>query len=109
MLNHANASEHQLDSILAKPAPSNFAATQAEANGLPRLRLAYLPKAVFCVPLVAQWLWLGARHRSMTLPSSMNPSIETGGLAGESEAECLALIGMEFADQIGPLAPHHRA
>jgi len=45
----------------------------------------------------------------MTLPSSMNPSIETGGLAGESEAECLALIGMEFADQIGPLAPHHRA
>jgi len=102
MLTDANATEPQFDSLLTEAMPSNAVATMLPANGLPRLRLAYLPKAVFCVPLVVQWLWLGARHRSLTLPSSMNPSIETGGLAGESKAECLALIGMEFADQIAP-------
>lgn len=57
-----------------------------------RLRIELMPKWLLCIPLVAQWFWLGARFRSLTLPSAINPGIETGGLAGESKSTCLALI-----------------
>ncbi len=66
------------------------------------LRIADLPKPVLCIPLVAQWLWLALRHRSLTLPSALNPQIETGGLAGETKSSCLAQIGPGFADWIAP-------
>lgn len=66
----------------------------------PRWRMEDLPKPVLCAPLVAQWLLLAARHRSLTLPSVVNPSIETGGLAGESKSACLAQIGDEFAPYV---------
>lgn len=56
-----------------------------------------LPKPILCIPLVMQWLWLGLRYRSLTLPSVVNPAIETGGLAGESKHACLARIGPEYA------------
>ncbi|WEQ50928.1 hypothetical protein LV478_01620 (plasmid) [Komagataeibacter oboediens] len=56
-----------------------------------------LPKPVLCIPLVLQWLWLGLRYRSLTLPSVVNPAIETGGLAGESKAACLARISPDHA------------
>jgi len=57
-----------------------------------------LPKALLCVPLVAQWLWLGLRHGSLTLPSVVNPAIATGGLAGESKLAYLERIGVEHAN-----------
>ena len=53
-----------------------------------------------CIPLVVQWLWLAARYRSLTLPSALNPAIETGGLAGESKAACLAQIGAAFSGSV---------
>ena len=62
-----------------------------------RLHIETLPKWLLCIPLVAQWFWLGARFGSLTLPSAVNPGIETGGLAGESKAACLALIPGRFA------------
>ncbi len=62
-----------------------------------RLRIEILPKWLLCVPLVIQWFWLGARFGSLTLPSTVNPGIETGGLAGESKTACLALIPDRFA------------
>ena len=52
-----------------------------------------LPKFWLCVPLVLQWFFLALRYRSLTLPSVVNASIETGGLAGESKRACLDLIG----------------
>ena len=55
-----------------------------------------LPKWLLCVPLVAQWFALGLRHGSLTLPSVVNPGIETGGLVGESKLACLRLIGDAF-------------
>ncbi|MGI4953156.1 MAG: hypothetical protein ACRYGM_15235 [Janthinobacterium lividum] len=61
------------------------------------LRIEQLPKALLCVPLVLQWLWLSLRYRSLTLPSSLNPGIETGGLVGESKSGCLARIDEAFA------------
>ncbi len=59
-------------------------------------RIEQLPKPVLCIPLVLHWFYLGARYRSLTLPSCLNPRIETGGLAGESKSACLAQIGAAF-------------
>ena len=52
-----------------------------------------IPPLLFYVPLAVQWLALGLRHRSLTLPTAANPSIEAGGLLGESKIRCLDLIG----------------
>ena len=48
---------------------------------------------LFYVPLVAQWLWLGVRYRSFTLPTVANPLIEAGGLLGESKFEYFRQAG----------------
>jgi hypothetical protein len=68
------------------------------AGGAPGrgLRIEQLPKALLCIPLVLHWMILAARYRSLTLPSCLNPRIETGGLAGESKSACLSQIGGEF-------------
>ncbi|MEO8276322.1 MAG: hypothetical protein ABI639_08885 [Thermoanaerobaculia bacterium] len=52
-----------------------------------------LPKWLNLVPMVAQWLWLGLRHRSLTLPSTVNPGITSGGLVGEGKQEYFAAMG----------------
>lgn len=61
-----------------------------------KFRIEQLPKWLLCIPLILHWFWLGVRWRSLTLPSAANPGIEGGGLAGESKAACLALIGQRF-------------
>ncbi len=66
------------------------------------LRIEQLPKSLLCIPLVLHWFYLGARYRSLTLPSCLNPRIETGGLAGESKSACLAQVGEDFAPWIAP-------
>lgn len=55
-----------------------------------------LPKWLNLVPMVAQWLWLGLRHGSVTLPSSANPNITAGGLVGDTKSE--------YFDCMGPMA-----
>ena len=74
------------------------------ACGSPRrsLRIEQLPKPMLCIPLVLHWLYLAARYRSLTLPSCMNPRIETGGLVGESKSACLSQIDNAFAPWIAP-------
>ena len=52
-----------------------------------------LPKWVNLVPIVAQWLWLAIRYRSITLPSCCNPAITSGGLVGEGKMEYFATMG----------------
>ena len=52
-----------------------------------------LPKWLFVVPMVLQWLLLGLRHRSLTLPTAANPGIPTGGLVGEGKIDYLATMG----------------
>ncbi len=52
-----------------------------------------LPKWLNLVPIVAQWVWLSLRHRSVTLPSSANPQITTGGMVGEGKMEYLEIMG----------------
>ena len=47
--------------------------------------LAYLPVAPYI-------LWLGAKHRSLTLFTATNPGIPSGGFAGESKSAILASL-----------------
>lgn len=51
------------------------------------------PKWLLCIPLVAQWLYLSARYKSLTLPTSANPNITAGGLVGEGKLEYFAGMG----------------
>jgi hypothetical protein len=59
-----------------------------------------LPKWLLFTPLTIQWFWLGARYGSVTLPSVVNPGIETGGLVGESKYAYLKLIAPRFRDRV---------
>lgn len=52
-----------------------------------------IPPLLFYIPLVLQWFALGIRYRSLSLPTAANPSIEAGGLLGESKIACMDLIG----------------
>lgn len=52
-----------------------------------------VPKWLNLVPMVTQWLWLGIRHGSVTLPSSANPQITAGGLVGDTKSEYFNCMG----------------
>ena len=52
-----------------------------------------MPKWIICIPLTVQWIWLALRYKSLTLPSSANPAITSGGLVGEGKLEYLAAMG----------------
>ena len=45
-----------------------------------------IPPALFYLPLVFNWIRLGIRHRSLTLPTAANPAIFNGGMWGESKS-----------------------
>jgi len=50
-----------------------------------------IPMVLYYVPLVAQWFWLALKYRGLTVPTTANPLIESGGLMGESKAACMAM------------------
>jgi len=45
-----------------------------------------IPPFLFYLPLVFNWIRLGLRHGSLTLPTAANPNIFTGGMWGESKS-----------------------
>ncbi len=45
-----------------------------------------IPPALFYLPLVLNWIRLGLKHRSLTLPTAANPTIFTGGMWGETKS-----------------------
>lgn len=63
-----------------------------------------IPKWLNCVPLVAQWLWLGLRYRSFTLPTCVNPGITAGGLVGEGKLEYFNRMGDVAREATAPWA-----
>lgn len=83
-------STHQL--LDGKPALARPAAENADYAIAPIERL---PKWLLCLPIGLQLFWLGAKYRSITLPSVLNPSIENGGLVGESKYSYLRVVGLE--------------
>lgn len=52
----------------------------------------YWPFAVVYVPVFVYWLWLSIKARSFFFFSASNPSIESGGLLGESKIDILDKI-----------------
>ena len=62
----------------------------------------FWPGWLFYAPIVAQWIWFGLRYGDMSLPTAANPTIETGGLCGESKSEILDLAGPHAKDWIAP-------
>lgn len=56
-------------------------------------RFEQLPKWLNLVPMVLQWIWLGLRHGSISLPSSANPGITSGGMVGDGKLEYFAAMG----------------
>jgi membrane protein DedA with SNARE-associated domain len=45
-----------------------------------------IPPALFYLPLVFNWIRLGLRHGSLTLPTAANPKIFSGGMWGETKS-----------------------
>ncbi|HWA40313.1 MAG TPA: VTT domain-containing protein, partial [Gemmatimonadales bacterium] len=56
-------------------------------------RWEYWPMWLFYPPVVLYVLWLGIRHRSLTLFTAADPGIPLGGVVGESKSAILAALG----------------
>jgi pimeloyl-ACP methyl ester carboxylesterase/membrane protein DedA with SNARE-associated domain len=54
------------------------------------VRWEYWPPFVFYAPVALYVLWLGIRHRGLTLFTAANPAIEAGGFINESKAAILS-------------------
>ncbi|HYF90264.1 DedA family protein [Azospirillum sp.] len=84
------------DALHANPTPRAIAlpGLPVVPAGAPTIGWAErIPPLLFYIPLVVQWFALGIRYRSLSLPTAANPSIEAGGLLGESKIACMDLIG----------------
>ncbi len=57
-----------------------------------------IPPLVFYAPLALNWIGLGLRYGSLSLPSAANPAIATGGMWGESKSS--------YFDEIAPAERH---
>jgi len=52
----------------------------------------FWPLPVFYAPIAAYVAWLALKHRSLTLPTAVNPAIPGGGFAGESKIDILRAL-----------------
>lgn len=77
--------------LLADSASSQFDDALTGSSHLSRIER--LPKWLILIPMVAQWIWLGIRYFSFTLPAATNPAITAGGLVGEGKAEYFGVMG----------------
>ena len=67
-----------------------------------------IPPLLFYFPIVVQWIALGLRYRSLTLPTIANPLIEAGGLWGESKSNLMGQISEEQSRWIAALVTVQR-
>jgi membrane protein DedA with SNARE-associated domain len=59
------------------------------------VRWEFWPAAAAYLPVIPYMLWLGIKHRGMTLFTVANPGIPTGGLLGESKSAILDHLSRE--------------
>ena len=64
------------------------------------LRWEFWPPALFYIPVVAKYLMLAIKYRSLTLPTLANPGMYLGGLIGESKFETLADLAVAHPDVV---------
>lgn len=62
----------------------------------------FWPWYLFYLPLAVQWAGLALRHRSVTLPTIVNPAMDMGGLCGEPKSEILSQLGREGTRWLAP-------
>lgn len=67
-----------------------------------------IPQSLFYVPLALNWIWLGIRHGSLTLPTAANPKIFTGGMWGESKSSYFDDVATEQSRWIAAFIVFHR-
>ena len=78
--------------------------------GLPKLDLAdkpfsrfeFWPAWFFYIPVGLYWLLLAIRYRSLSLPLLANPTIDLGGMVGESKTDILDLANEQVKECILP-------
>ena len=63
-------------------------------------RWEFWPPWVFYSPLVPYLLWLGLRHKSLTVFTAANPGIPGGGVVGESKWEILRGLGQAAPERV---------
>jgi membrane protein DedA with SNARE-associated domain len=68
----------------------------------------HIPNAILYIPVGLYYIFLGLRHRSLTLPSASNPNIETGGFMGESKASVMQMVGNDQQSWIAEFVTMHR-
>jgi len=66
----------------------------------PRALIERIPSWLVHLPLVAHWIVLAIKHRSLTLPSVANPAIPAGGMWGESKSKCLASVSGDMRESV---------
>ena len=101
-----------------KPARRGPTSRQRFAAAVARWRQwEFWPAGIFYLPVVANYLRLSLRHRSLTLPACANPGIRAGGLVGESKIETLRQLHQTSPDftaeawllESAPVAQRHDA
>jgi membrane protein DedA with SNARE-associated domain len=76
----------------APPVKSAGLAALAPPPARPFAPAERIPSLLFRLPLALHWIALALRHRGLALPALANPGLATGGLWGESKAECLRAV-----------------
>ena len=79
-----------------------FAARLANTDGRRRMKAAvgrwahweFWPAWLFYTPVVIHYVWLAIRYRGVTLPTSANPGIFSGGVVGESKIATLRELSL---------------
>ncbi|MEE8061562.1 MAG: alpha/beta fold hydrolase, partial [Gemmatimonadales bacterium] len=64
----------------------------------------FWPVWLFYIPVVGYILWLGVKHRSLTLFTAANPALPDGGFVGESKAGILAALEAGAARAAGTVS-----
>lgn len=59
-----------------------------------------IPPGLFYLPMIVNWVLLGIRYRSLTLPTAANPAIPAGGMWGESKGAYFDDIAPEQRDAV---------
>ena len=67
-----------------------------------------IPPLLFYFPVGVQWLLLGIKYRSFTLPTASNPNIIAGGLWGESKGDLLNQISNDLQKYVATFVTIHR-
>jgi hypothetical protein len=92
------------------PALGNFPVEQTlPASRRPYSLFEFWPGFVFYTPVYLYIAWQALRRRGLALPALANPTMENGGLWGESKSALLACMGENGRKWLAPYIVHRRS